>query len=211
MDITWYGHSCFRLSERGRATAITDPYDESVGYGLPKLKGDVVTISHTAPGHSNAELVKGALRVIETPGEYEVGNVFVIGLPMHNITSDPPKRNVAYLFNYDGLTVVHLGDLDHVPSQSELEALGSVKVALVPVGGGGALNSTQAAEVIGLIEPAIVIPMHYQMESTAFELDPLERFLREMGISHVQEEDVLRVSAGALPESTQVVVLKRAG
>ena len=112
MDITWYGHSCFRLSERGRATAITDPYDESVGYGLPKLKGDVVTISHTAPGHSNAELVKGALRVIETPGEYEVGNVFVIGLPMHNITSDPPKRNVAYLFNYDGLTVVHLGDLD---------------------------------------------------------------------------------------------------
>jgi L-ascorbate metabolism protein UlaG (beta-lactamase superfamily) len=190
---------------------VTDPFDESLGYALPRLKAEVVTISHDAPGHSNAALVKGTQRVISGPGEYEIGGVFIIGAPMHNKTVTPPKPNVAYLVDYEGLTVVHLGDLDHIPSQSEIEALGNVHIALVPVGGGGALNSTQAAEVIALIEPSIVIPMHYQTDQTTLALDPLDRFLREMGVSHVQQEDTLKISASGLPETTQIVVLNRAG
>jgi len=214
MDITWYGHSCFRLNEKGRATVITDPFDESLGYPLPKLKAEIVTISHEAPGHSNAELVKGTNRIIASPGEFEIGGVFIIGVAMHNQTAVPAKPNVAYLFDYEGLTVVHLGDLDHVPTQADIEALGNVDIALVPVGGGGALNSTQAAEVISLIEPSIVIPMHYQAEETelfSLTLDPVDRFLREMGVSHVQREDIFKVSASGLPETTQIVVLNRVG
>lgn len=211
MEVVWYGHSCFRMSERGRATIVTDPFDESLGYALPRLKAEVVTISHDAPGHSNAAAVKGTQRVIAGPGEYEIGGVFIIGAPMHNRAVTPPKPNVAYLFDFEGLTVAHLGDLDHIPSQSEIEALGNVHIALVPVGGGGALNSTQAAEVIALIEPSIVIPMHYQTEQATVALDPLDRFLREMGVSHVQQEDVLKVTASGLPETTQIVVLNRTG
>jgi len=213
MDITWYGHSCFRLIEKGRATVITDPFDESLGYPMPKLKADIVTISHDAPGHSNAVAVKGTTRIIASPGEYEIGGVFMIGVAMHNQTSVPAKPNVAYLFDYEGLTVVHLGDLDHVPTQADIEALGNVDIALVPVGGGGALNPTQAAEVISLIEPSIVIPMHYQAEESEtfnLTLDPVDRFLREMGVSHVQREDAFKVSASGLPETTQIVVLNRA-
>ncbi len=210
MDITWYGHSCFRLSERGRAVIVTDPYDESLGYPLPKLKADLVTVSHNTPHHSNVELVKGARLVLNRPGEYEVGDVFVIGMAMHNTSVTPPRYNVSYLFDYEGLTIVHLGDLDHIPSQSEVEALGSVNVALLPVGGGGALNSAQAAEVIALIEPSIVIPMHYFTEELALTLDPLDRFLREMGVSHVQNQDTLKLTAATLPETTQIVVLNRA-
>ena len=212
MDITWYGHSCFRLVEKGRATVITDPFDESLGYPMPKLKAEIVTISHDAPGHSNAGAVKGTERIIASPGEYEIGGVFMIGVAMHNQISVPAKPNVAYLFDYEGLTVVHLGDLDHVPTQADIEALGNVDIALVPVGGGGALNATQAAEVISLIEPSIVIPMHYQAEESetfSLTLEPVDRFLREMGVSHVQREDIFKVSASGLPETTQIVVLNR--
>jgi L-ascorbate metabolism protein UlaG (beta-lactamase superfamily) len=207
MEISWYGHSCFRISEKGKATVVTDPFADSLGYPLPRLKGEVVTISHDAPGHNNYELVKGVQKVFDGPGEYEVGGVFIIGAAMHNHTTG--KRNVAYLFDFEGVTVAHLGDLDHVPSQTEIEALGTVNIALVPVGGGGALNSAQAAEVIGLIEPSLVVPMHYQTEhaAPALGLDTLEKFLREMGVATPKVEDVLKIGTAALPETTQIVVL----
>ena len=59
MEITWYGHSCFRLTERNYATVVTDPYDnKSIGYSPLKLRSDIVTVSHDAPGHSNTDAVK---------------------------------------------------------------------------------------------------------------------------------------------------------
>ncbi|MBX3080700.1 MAG: MBL fold metallo-hydrolase [Anaerolineae bacterium] len=207
MEITWYGHSCFRLADRGKATIITDPFGDSIGYDVPKLKGDVVTISHDAPGHNNYAAVKNFQRILAGPGEYEIGGVFIIGAAMHNLTTDPPKRNVAYLFDFDGLKVAHLGDLDHVPAQSTVEDLGEVHIALVPVGGGGGLNATQAAEVVNLLEPKLVIPMHYKTDESLLELETAERFLKEMGVSRIQQGDVFKVTASALPEQTQIVVL----
>lgn len=206
MEISWYGHSCFRLVERGKATVVTDPFDETIGYELPKLKADIVTISHEAPGHSNASSVKNFQRLIEGPGEYEIGGVFIIGVAMHNMTAIPLKRNVAYLFDYEGLTVAHLGDLDHVPPQSTVELMGPINIALVPVGGGSALNATQAAEVVNLLEPNIVIPMHYKTDATNLELEPVDRFLKEMGVNRIQQEDTFKVPSN-LPEQTQIVVL----
>jgi L-ascorbate metabolism protein UlaG (beta-lactamase superfamily) len=205
MEISWFGHSCFRLSERGKATIVTDPFDGSIGYDMPKLKADVTTVSHEAPGHSNYEAVKNVQRVIAGPGEYEIGGVFIIGASMNN--NELPKRNVAYMFDYDGLTVVHLGDLDHVPQQSTIELMGNVDIALVPVGGGGGLTATQAAEVVGLLEPSIVIPMHYKTDETTLELDPVDKFLKEMGVNRIQQDDIFKVTKSSLPEQTQIVVL----
>jgi L-ascorbate metabolism protein UlaG (beta-lactamase superfamily) len=168
----------------------------------------VTTVSHDAPGHSNIGSVKNVQRILEGPGEYEIGGVFIVGSAMHNIEVDPPKRNVAFTFDFDGLSVVHLGDLDHVPAQSTIEAMGNVDIALVPVGGGGGLNATQAAEVVGLLEPSIVIPMHYKTEESTLELDPLDRFLKEMGVSRIQQETLLKITKNSLPEQTQIVVLE---
>ncbi len=208
MDITWYGHSCFRIAERGRASVVTDPFDESLGYEVPKLKADIVTISHLAPGHSNMQAVKGSGHIVEGPGEYEIGGVFVIGVATFDARQASPRRNVVYVLDYDSLTVAHLGDLDHVPNQSMIDALGPIDIALIPVGGGSGLSSSQAAEVISLLEPSIVVPMHYRTEALrGLELDPVDRFLREMGINAIQEEPLLRVAAGSLPEQTQVVLL----
>ncbi|NLX11575.1 MAG: MBL fold metallo-hydrolase [Chloroflexi bacterium] len=208
MDITWYGHSCFRLSERGRATVVTDPFDESLGYEVPRLKADIVTISHNSPGHASLAMVKGADHVIDGPGEYEIGGVFVIGVASVDASREDPRHNVIYVLDYESLTVVHLGDLDHVPSQSMIESLGAIDVALVPVGGGGSLSSSQAAEVISLLEPRIVVPMHYRTDALhGAELEPVDRFLKEMGVNTIQEEPMLRMTAGQLPEQTQVVLL----
>ena len=83
MEITWYGHSCFRLTQRGMASIVTDPFDhQTVGYKALKLKADVVTVSHEAPGHNFLAGVKGAQRVITGPGEYEIGDVFISSLGM---------------------------------------------------------------------------------------------------------------------------------
>jgi L-ascorbate metabolism protein UlaG (beta-lactamase superfamily) len=208
LDITWYGHSCFRISERGQITVVTDPFSESIGLPAPKLKGDVVTVSHFQPGHNNVEAVKGYLYVLSGPGEYEIGGVFISGIAMHYISDDGYRENVAYVMQYGNLNVLHLGDLAHVPDQSTVEALGEVNIALVPVGAGQSLKASMAAEVIALIEPNYILPMHYAIPGLSVKLDPVDKFLKEMGVSKVQEDDMLRVSAATLPEQPQVIVLR---
>ena len=208
MDIVWYGHSCFRISERGQAAIITDPFGQELGYEVPRLKADIVTVSHDAPGHNFLEALKGYDHVISGPGEYEIGGVFILGIMTYDQSRENPRRNVVYVFDYNSLIVAHMGDLDHVPSQSMIDALGPVDIALIPVGGGNSLSSSQAAEVVSLLEPSIVVPMHYRTDVLqSVDLDPVDRFLKEMGINSIQEESLLRVSSGSLPEQTQVVLL----
>ena len=83
-------------------------------------------------------------------------------------------------------------------------------VLLIPVGGTFTINATQAAEVISLIEPRLVIPMHYKTESVQLEIDPLDRFARTMGLKEIKSQPKLNISKSGLPEETQVVVLERA-
>ena len=112
-----------------------------------------------------------------------------------------------YVFDYDGITVAHLGDLQDVPTQSEVEALGTVNVLLVPVGGGSGLNAAKAAEVVSLIEPNLVIPMHYSTADTKLKLDSLGKFLKEMGLGKLDAQPSLKVTRSGLPDETKVVVL----
>lgn len=212
MEITWYGHSCFRLTERGMATVVMDPFDsKAVGYFPLRLKADIVTVSHDAPGHNYTEAVKGVSRVIRGPGEFEIGGVFITGVQTDGAASGKKNkqqvRNTLYVLDYDGLTVAHLGDLRQVPSQTEIEALGTINVALVPVGGGGGLNAAKAAEVISLLEPNIVIPMHYATPDARLPLDSLNKFLKEMGLGKPETQANLKVTRSSLPEETHVVVL----
>jgi len=215
MEITWYGHSCFRLTERSMATVVTDPYDsKQVGYEPLKVKGDVITISHNTPGHNFTSAVKGNTHIIDGPGEFEIGGVFITGIQTngHTRKTDGELRNTMYLFDYNGINVLHLGDVNRVPNQTEVEAIGPVHVALVPVGAGGSLTAILATEVISLLEPNIVIPMHYatpHSAATPLQLEPLSRFLKEMGLGNVETIPSLKVpSISSLPDETRVVVLE---
>ena len=213
MEITWYGQSCFRLTERGMATVVTDPFDhKAIGYNPLKLKADIVTVSHDAPGHNNTDAVKGTSHVITGPGEFEIGGVFITGVQTDASGKKAKEavRNTLYVFDYDGITVAHLGDLKNVPSQAEVEALGTVNVALVPVGGGGGLNAAKAAEVVSLLEPNLVIPMHYATPDSKIQLEALNKFLKEMGlgVNAVETQAALKVTRSSLPDETKVVTLE---
>jgi L-ascorbate metabolism protein UlaG (beta-lactamase superfamily) len=214
MEIIWHGLSCFRLTQRGMATVVTDPYGSSTGLPQLKLKADIVTISHDSPGHASLESVRKGYRALTSPGEYEIGGVFITGIVLDggkkNDANDD-RRNILFMFEYEDVTIVHLGDLAAVPSQSQIEDLGTVDVAMVPVGGGSALSPAQAAETISLIEPSLVIPMHYKTGKEKLDLGAVDPFLSEMGISNAEPEASLKINKSALSEETQVVLLERSG
>ncbi|KAA3665003.1 MAG: lactamase [Chloroflexi bacterium] len=205
MEIIWYGLSCFRITERKHATVITDPYNGKLGLPLLKLKSDVVTVSHDAPGHNSVKNVSGWEHTLNGPGEYEIGSVFITGIKT-NFTIES-NQNVLYMFDYGGLTVAHLGDMKKVPTQTQIDALEQVNILLVPVGGGSSLNAAQAAELVSMLEPNIVIPMHYQLPGLKLDLETVDRFLKEMGVSEPTEENSLKISYSNLPEETETVIL----
>ena len=213
MEITWYGHSCFRLTERNYVTVVTDPFDSKViGYDPLKLKAEIVTISHDAPGHNNSDAVKGTTHVLTGPGEFEIGGVFITAVQTDSAgrvaKAKDNIRNTIYVFDYDGITVAHLGDLQKIPTQNEIELLGTVNVALVPVGGGASLNAAKAAEVVSMLEPNLVIPMHYSTPDSKIKLDEINKFIKEMGLSKQDAQPSLKVSRSSLPSETHVVVLE---
>lgn len=209
MELTWYGLACFRISDRA-LKVVTDPYGPETGLSLPRLRADVVTISHDRPGHNYVKAVSGYRKVLDGPGEYELGGVFITGIrTWHRGGRKRGEPNTLFLFEFGDITVCHLGDLGEVPRQEEIEALGEVSVLLIPVGGHDTLNGAEAAEVVSLIEPAYVVPMHYALPGLNFKLDSLQKFLREMGVSSPRRLESLKVSTKQdLPEETEVVLLE---
>lgn len=213
MEIVWHGLSCFRFMERGLASVVTDPYSPDSGLPVPKFKADIVTISLDAANHNYVKAVRGTRRVISGPGEFEIGGVFITGLPMQEKPKSTKTNhaNTLYVFDFNGLTIAHLGNLSFVPSQAQIENLGAVDIALVPVGGGGSLSASQASEVISLIEPSIVVPMQYKTGEEKQKLGAVSRFLKEMGITKLEPLPMLKVSKSALSEDTQVIQLSPGG
>lgn len=210
MDVTWLGHGCFRL--RGRTAAVvTDPYPPAVGLKLPRMDAEVVTVSHPHENHSYTQVVRDGAYEIHGPGEYEIAGVSVIGIPTYHDAEKGAKhgRNTVYLIEVDDVRICHLGDLGHKLDDAEAEAVASPDVLLVPVGGHAAMNGAQAAEVVRQLEPRYVVPMHYAIPGLKLPLDPIDRFLKEMGVTAGEPQPKLSVqrSAGADYE-TKVVVLE---
>ncbi len=209
IDITWLGHSCFSIKGK-RVTMVTDPYDDSIGYPLGSIKASIVTSSHPHPGHGFMSGVGGEPKAIHGPGEYEVAGVFITGIPTFHDADEGKERgkNTVYLIEMEDLRLCHLGDLGHPLSTAQVEEIGEVDVLMVPVGGVSTIDAGAAAEVVRLLQPGIVIPMHYKTEALRFELDAVDRFLKEMGVkSGMEAQPKLSVTRTGLPEETQVVVL----
>ncbi|MCY4080954.1 MAG: MBL fold metallo-hydrolase [Caldilineaceae bacterium] len=212
MDINWYGFSCFRLRERG-VTAICDPLSrKATGIQLPRLRADIVTISSSSSAHvQGTDTVTGKPKILRGPGDFEVKQVLVTGMP----TSKNGTRNVAFFLDFDGLTVGHLGELGQVPASAGGEELGDIDVLLAPVSGPHIPDVSRIAEVISQLDPRIVVPMQYSDEGLRSEqsdsLEPVDRFLKELGISDPEVTDTLKLSKSSLPEETQVVLLRPTG
>jgi L-ascorbate metabolism protein UlaG (beta-lactamase superfamily) len=209
IEITWLGHSCFKIKGK-EATLLTDPYDESIGYSLGEPKANIVTSSHPHPGHGFTSGAVGEPRIVRGPGEYEIAGIFITGIgTFHDSTRGMERgKNTIYLIEMDDMRLCHLGDLGHPLTAEQAEDIDGVDVLFVPVGGLSTIDAAAAVETVRILQPRIVIPMHFQTELLHIQLAPVDRFLKEMGIkAGLLPQPKFSITRAGLSEETQVVVL----
>ena len=209
MEITWLGHSCFRIRAK-EATVVTDPFDnKSTGYSLGRPTADLVTVSIDDAAHNHPSGVAGDPRVIDGPGEYEIAGASVVGISTFRDKERTAAlgRNMVYIIELEELRICHLGSIGHVITSDRAEEIGDIDILMVPVGGGDSLEAPPAAETVSLIEPKLVIPMHFKTDIEKEKLDPHRPLPqgdgRQVGgDAHKDDGD-----ASSLPDATQLLVL----
>ena len=208
MDMTWLGHACFRL--RGReGIVLTDPPDPKSGHAIPRTEAGLVTMSHEHQGHASLRSVAGEPVVLRGPGEYEVHEILVTGLgSFHDEEKGATRgRNTVFAIRLDDLVICHLGDLGHALAAADIEKLGDVDIALVPISGPDInLSAARAAEVVQQLEPKVVVPMSYDPDDKKKDT-PYMRLLHELGVKDLEVVSKLSVTRSTLPDNLQVVAL----
>ena len=178
---------------------------------MGRPSADIVTASHEHPHHSHVEGVEGSPRVLRGPGEYEIGSFYVTGFGTERGDGEgEPLINTVFSIQVEGLTLCHLGDLDHALSSRQVEWASRADILCVPSGGACTMDATQAAQLVNLLSPKIVVPMHYKAEGVTVELLPLGSFLEALGVTEPAHESRIDVTATNLPRELRLVVLRRA-
>lgn len=208
MDMTWLGHACFRM--RGReGIVLTDPPDPKSGHAIPRTEAGLVTVSHDHAGHSSLRSVAGEPVVLLGPGEYEVHDVLVTGIgSFHDDEKGEVRgRNTVFAIRLDDMVICHLGDLGHALPAADLDRIGDVDIALVPISGPDTnLSAARAAEIVHQLEPKVVVPMSYDPDDKKKDT-PFQRLLHELGVKDLEPLPKLSVTRGTLPENLQVIAL----
>jgi len=183
MVITWYGQSCFRI-QSGDLVLITDPFSKEIGLKPPAGQADIITISHEHYDHNNRGAVKGNPFIIDSPGEYSLKGISVIGIPSRHETEKAQGSgpNTIYVIEMEDMRICHLGDQGKKLSNEQLEQIGDVDTLLIPIGGTYTLNAEEALDTISQIEPRIIIPMHYKINGLNINLDTVDKFAKEIGV-----------------------------
>ncbi len=209
MIISWFGQSCFRIESK-EGSILIDPFSKEIGLRAPKIKDDIVLITHQHYDHNNLESATPEAFIIDGPGEYERKGIHVQGILSYHDAVQGAERglNTIYKIKADELSVCHLGDLGHKPTDAQVEDIGDVDILMIPVGGTYTIDAKTATEIISQIEPKIVIPMHYRIPGLTVELDGAEKFIKEIGLTP-EKTDRLKVAKKTLPvEETKLVMLE---
>jgi len=210
MKIKWLGHSSFLIeSERG-IKIITDPFDETLGYKLPRIKVNIVTVSHEHFDHNYVRGVKGRPVVFKGLVNRESHKMEFRGISSYHDSVYGGQRglNTIFVIKTDGLNLCHLGDLGHVLDSDKLTEIGRVDILFIPVGGFYTIDSSQAIQIIKEIKPKIAIPMHYKTEAIKFSIDPVEVFLSDKDNVQRLESNEFEIKEDTLPKNAQIYVLK---
>ena len=202
MEIKYFGHFCFRIKGKD-IVLVTDPFSSSLGIKLPQIMADVVLFSGKEAQGDSSLITKAVGRenpfLIKEPGEYEVGGSFVLGI-------QAGKNNNIFVITVDGLRLAFLGGLTENLSDKQLEEIDGIDILFSPVGG-KILNSKKAIDLIGQIDPKIIIPMSYKIPGLNLDLAPLSDFLKQMGIEQANPQEKLIISKDKMPLEKEVVVL----
>ncbi len=213
MKIRYLGHSSFILTESTGTTVVTDPYG-SVGFRLPPVTADAVTVSHSHHDHNNVGAISGKPVVYDKEGQYEIGGVDIIAIKSFHDEEQGGRRgdNLIFKFRMDGLDICHLGDLGEECSSALIETLLPVHVLLIPVGGKYTINAEQAKEYVDRIMPSIVIPMHYKTKGLTLDIAKADDFLDLFNDEEVEciEDNEIELSREDVSEdSTKIILMER--
>ena len=185
MNITWYGQSCFRL-EAKEGSILIDPFSKEIGLKPPRIKDEVILVTHQHPDHNAIEDANPEAFIIQNPGEYENHGIAIRGIQSFHDNKEGTERglNTIYVLKAEDLHICHLGDLGHVLTDHQVEEIGDVDILMIPVGGTYTIDAKTAVEVINQIEPKIVIPMHYMVPGhSPSPLDGPDKFVKELGLT----------------------------
>ncbi len=184
-----------------------DPFDEDVGYPLPNVEADIVSVSHDHHDHNNAKIIKGHPLVIKKPGTYQAFGINIKGVKTYHDKNEGKLRgtNTIFCFSLDNISICHLGDLGHILGPDEIQSIGLVDLLLIPVGGIYTIDATAARQVVTQIRPHVVIPMHDHTKALSFKLDLVDKFLQ--GYSFEGPKDSLELRAEDLAEMVNRIVL----
>jgi|SRR3989338_2315384 len=207
MTISWYGHSCFRI-EAKEGSILTDPFSKEIGLRPPKIKDDVVLVSHQHYDHNNIEDVNSEAFIIQNPGEYEKQGISILGIQSFHDNTNGSERglNTIYVIKAEEMTLCHLGDLGHKLTDHQIEEIGDVDILIIPVGGNYTIGPKEAVEVISQIEPKIIIPMHYKIPGLTVEIDGSEKFVKELGLTP-ETVDKYKIAKKLLPAEEVKLVM----
>ena len=216
MQIIWHGQSCFQITsshgKNSQVNIVIDPFDETIGLRVPQLEANILLITHSHHDHNNIKAVSGGPVLISGPGEYEVKEVFIQGIPSFHDSSLGKERgqNTIYTIETEEIRLCHLGDLGQKELTSEqIEKIGEVDILMIPIGGIYTISAKEVVKVMSQIEPSIIIPMHYQIPKLKLKLDGLDKFLKIMGIKKIEPLAKLSIKKKDIsPEEAKIIVLK---
>lgn len=217
MKITYLAHASFLLVTEAGTRIVTDPLDPSgypgkLNYSRFDQEADIVTISHDHADHGGTDVVRGNPILIRGAGKFRASEVEFFGTATYHDKSQGADRgtNTVFVMSTDGLRIAHMGDLGHVLTADQAAEIGSVDIAMIPIGGFYTIDASEAEKVADQIAARIVIPMHYRTPKCEFPISGLEPFLE--GKTNVVRpgKSELEVSADSLPSERQIVVLEPA-
>jgi len=211
MTLRWFGQSCFLITSAAGTRVLTDPFGRGLGYRVPRLEADVVTVSHSHFDHDYLGGVRGSFLRLAAPGDYEWKGVTVRGVPAFHDKAQGKKRgpNIVFRILVDGISICHCGDLGLPLDEAQRDAIGKVDVLLLPVGGFAAMSVAEALAVKNALRPAITVPMHYRtpaMGLFGLLFAPVDRFLSQAGETPRRLRE-LEVDAAGLGTPAGVVLL----
>ncbi|MCI9407306.1 MAG: MBL fold metallo-hydrolase [Clostridia bacterium] len=211
MKIEYLGHSCFKLTESTGTSVICDPYDEAVGYGVPEMSADAVTVSHHHYDHDAVKSVKGSPVIIDKECSYDLPGVEINAIKSFHDGEEGKLRggNLIFKFRMDGIDVCHLGDLGEECSSALIDELLPVNVLLIPVGGTYTIDAEMAKEYVDRIMPEVVIPMHYRDKGCKLDIEKVDAFLNLFDDVEEAEESAIELMRNDLKDDTKIVVLRR--
>ena len=208
MQIRWHGHACFEITND--ITIVTDPHDgKSIGLPTPSVKGDIILVSHDHYDHNSVKTVeKEGSIVVRDLGKKTIRGIEIEGIESFHDEERGAKRgkNIIFKFKVDGITFCHLGDLGHVPDEELLEKIGKVDVLFIPVGGTFTIDADSAWETANLIDPKIIVPMHYKIQGLSLPISDVDPFLskNKFKVLHVGNE--IHIEKEELPNEKEIWV-----